>query len=474
MGDEFNWEEFLQEILNGDHDAYLDQAIARFDPETAQLTVYVTSEWAKEAIEARRSRGGPSRLALLHQGLQRRYPDRATSVRVLVDPSFMPATSEPLLEADPPTELAPREQEQKHPTRGGEPFSGDGLNPRYTFDRYVVGTSNRLAYTAAYSIAENPHGSQYNPLFIYGGVGLGKTHLLHAIGNEVRRRHPHLRVLYVSAESFTNELVEAIRLGTTTATRNRYRSIDVLLMDDIQFLQKKAATQIEFHHTFNDLHNADKQIVLASDSNPNDLTELEERVKSRFMWGMVTQIEPPEFETRVAILQRKAEDLGIAELPADVAEFIAERITTNIRELEGTLATLHRHAELQRRPLDLALAQELFRSYSQESLEPLTPDPIIQIVADYFKMRPSEIRSKRRTKRIATVRHIAMYLCRRLTGLPLIDIGQEFGGRDHSTVINACNKIEQQAARDPQLAQMLQEIIELIEEYRRGRSARRG
>ena len=451
----FVWEEFVEEV---GRDPYLDQAQGEFDEAETSLRIVVTSNWVKKTIESRH-------LTRIREQLHRRYPGRAVRVTVVVDESFVPSGGRmggDILE--PPTEISPERatrQEDRPSVLPVGPDASTGLNPRYTFDHFVVGSSNRLAYAAALGIAEQPDGSRANPLFVYGGVGLGKTHLLHAIGNFIRERHPHLRVLYVSAETFTNDTVEAIRSNQTSAIRNKYRTMDVLLMDDIQFLQQKAQTQIEFHHTFNDLHNANKQIVLASDSSPNDLSALEERVKSRFMWGMVTSIDPPEYETRIAILQRKAEELNIQHFPSEVAEFIAEHVTTNIRELEGTLSTVFRHAELQGRELDLDLVREVLKVDEEEDVgfdTFLTTTAIQNVVADYFGMKASELKSRRRTKRVATVRHIAMYLCRQLTDLSLVDIGRDFGGRDHSTVISACLKIEREIERDPQLA----ETIELL------------
>jgi chromosomal replication initiator protein len=464
---EFLWGDLVGELQDGDRDPYLDQALGELLEDKATLQIRVASLWARRTIEDRH-------LDRIQASLKARY-ERPYNVEFLVDTSLDPPerpieqVEEPEEGTDSPTELSAPRQPRRDTRPRSVPGIGEqasGLNAQYTFDRFIVGSSNRLAFAASLQIAENPDGSRVNPMFIYGGVGLGKTHLLHAIGNLAQAKNPGLRVLYVSAETFTNDMIEAIRRHETSLIRNKYRTMDVLLMDDIQFLQRKEATQIEFFNTFNDLHNANKQIVLASDSSPQDMSQLEERVKSRFMWGMLTSIDSPEVETRTAILYRKAEDLGIADFPNDVATYMAEHVTTNIRELEGALKTVYQHTSLQSQPITLEIVKGILDPHAGGESEflgqPVSTDVIQRVTAEYYHMKPTELKSKRRTKRVATVRHIAMYLCRQLTDLSLVDIGRDFGGRDHSTVINGCTKIEREVNRDPQLAEIVQQLTRRI------------
>ena len=353
----------------------------------------------------------------------------------------------------------PAEVRRKTPVRD---FSGAfALSSKYTFDSFVVGPSNRFAYTASLAVAETP-AKVYNPLYIYGRVGLGKTHLMHAIGNSVKEINSSLKVLYMSSEEFTNAMVESIRRGMAMAElRNRYRTVDVLLIDDIQFIRGKDGTQEEFFHTFNALYNAQKQIVLTSDRHPRDIAALEERLRSRFEWGLITVIETPEVETRIAILRKKNDELGKDRLPDDVAMFIADRVTTNIRELEGCLIRAWARADLDDVPLSIDLAKETLKDImppgSDEYEELVTGESIQKAVAKYFGVRLSEMKSKKRTKFLTLPRHVAMYLYRRLTNLPLIDIGRDFGRKDHTTVIHACNKIEEFIQNDPNFEKTIQQ-----------------
>ncbi len=340
------------------------------------------------------------------------------------------------------------------------------LNPKYTFDNFVVGASNRFAYTAALAVAESP-AKVYNPLFIYGGVGLGKTHLMQAIGNSIKDTNGNLKVLYTSSEEFTNDLIESLRRGTPMPQfRNKYRTVDVLLLDDIQFIRGKDGTQEEFFYTFNTLYNSQKQIVLTSDSHPRDIPALEERLRSRFEWGLITVIEPPELETRIAILRKKSEELGINNLSDDVAMFIADKVTTNIRELEGCLVRALALADLDDVPLSIDLVKEALKDImpkeSEEYKELITAEIIQKTVAKYFNVRLSDLRSKKRTKSLTLPRHVAMYLCRRLTKLSFIDIGRDFGKKDHTTVMHACNKIEEALQNDQKLVDDIEQIIEDI------------
>jgi chromosomal replication initiator protein len=314
------------------------------------------------------------------------------------------------------------------------------LNPKYTFETFVIGSSNRFAHAAAVAVAEAP-AKAYNPLFIYGDSGLGKTHLLHAIGHYAQTLYAGLRVRYVSSEEFTNEFINMIRDGKQDGFRRRYRDIDVLLVDDIQFLENKEGTQEEFFHTFNTLHNASKQIVISSDRAPKRLVTLEDRLRSRFEWGLLTDVQPPELETRIAILRKKAVQEGL-NAPPDVLEYIASRISTNIRELEGALIRVTAFASLNRQSVDLQLAEIVLKDLIPETQGPqITAATIMGQTAAYFGLSIDDLCGASRSRVLVTARHIAMYLCRELTDMSLPKIGQQFGGRDHTTVINADRKI---------------------------------
>jgi chromosomal replication initiator protein len=329
--------------------------------------------------------------------------------------------------------------------RGGDPVApvrGDTsrLNPKYTFDTFVVGSSNRFAHAAALAVAEMP-AQAYNPLFIYGESGLGKTHLLHGIGAYARHLNPRTRVRYVSSEEFTNDFINSIRDDKAQAFQKRYRDIDVLLVDDIQFLQGKVQTQEEFFHTFNTLHNANKQIVITSDLPPKQLQQFEERMRSRFEWGLMTDVQPPDLETRIAILRKKAAAERLS-APPEVLEFIASKIATNIRELEGALIRVTAFANLNRQPVDLALAEIVLKDLIPDGSGPeITGSMIMAQTAAYFGLTIEDLCGSSRSRVLVTARQIAMYLCRELTDLSLPKIGQQFGGRDHTTVMHAERKI---------------------------------
>ncbi|GGA68624.1 chromosomal replication initiator protein DnaA [Pseudoclavibacter endophyticus] len=314
------------------------------------------------------------------------------------------------------------------------------LNPKYTFDNFVIGGSNRFAHAAAFAVAEAP-ARAYNPLFIYGDSGLGKTHLLHAIGHYAQTMYPGIRVRYVSSEEFTNDFINAIANNMAQAFHARYRSIDILLIDDIQFLQGKDTTQETFFHTFNTLHEANKQVVITSDVPPKRLTGFEDRMRSRFEWGLITDVQSPDLETRIAILRKRAQAEDLT-MPDDALEFIASRITTSIRELEGALIRVTAYANLYRQPIDLALVSSVLRDLSADD-EPtvVAPVDIIRHTADYFRLTEDDLYGSSRSQAIATSRQIAMYLCREMTNLSLPKIGQLFGGRDHTTVMYAHRKI---------------------------------
>lgn len=330
-----------------------------------------------------------------------------------------------------------------------------GLNPKYTFDTFVVGNSNRLTHAACTAVADNVVSDKekrvYNPLFIYGGAGLGKTHLMHAIGNHILLRKPNTKINYVSSETFTNEMIDAIRDGTNKEFRDRYRNVDVLLIDDIQFLSKKEGTQEEFFHTFNTLYEANKQIIISSDRPPNEIPKLEERLRTRFSMGLATDIQPPDLETRIAILRKKAQAENL-EIPDDVYNYIAENIRSNIRELEGALVRLSAYAGLSNRKIDLNLTKECMQNLITPNAPVIITGELIQEkVAECYQMRVEDFKAKKRTKNIAFPRQIAMYLCREMTDLSLPKIGELFGGRDHTTVIHACEKISDAMRNDQTL-----------------------
>jgi chromosomal replication initiator protein len=322
------------------------------------------------------------------------------------------------------------------------------LHPRLTFESFVVGASNRFTHAAAIAVSRRP-GEVYNPLFIYGDSGLGKTHILHAVGHEVKRLKPEARVFYVSAERFTNELIWAIQHGQTLAFRNRYRSVDVLLIDDVQFLAGKESTQEEFFHTFNALRDAHKQIVATADKAPKDIAGLEERLTSRFNQGLVADTQQPDLETRIAILRARAdEDPGSARLADDVVLLIADRVRGNVRELEGCLVRLMAVASLTQQEITPELANEVLAQYVRPEAEHHQPERILAAVSERFGVRPETLVGKRRTQAIALPRQVAMYLMRHLTELSLVEIGRCFGGRDHSTVIHACRQIAEKIQHD--------------------------
>lgn len=334
-----------------------------------------------------------------------------------------------------------------------------GLNPKYTFDTFIVGSHNRFAHAAALSVAENP-GPHCSPLFLYGGVGLGKTHLMHSIAHHILQQDPTKKVLYITSEVFTNELIEAIKNGkrgnesSMSAFRDKYRNIDVLLIDDIQFIIGKESTQDEFFHTFNHLHMAGKQIIISSDRPPKDIETLEARLRTRFEWGLLSEISSPDYETRMAILKSKEENSSLKKyhIPDDVLEYIANHIKSNIRELEGSLNKLIYLANLEEKPIDISLAAEALKDMiSSEDLKKITPDLIIDIVADHFNVSPEEIKGKKRRSEIVLPRHIAMYLCRTMTDCPHKTIAEIFGKRDRTAVIHAEKKITNELEDDERL-----------------------
>ncbi|WP_062070505.1 chromosomal replication initiator protein DnaA [Demequina sediminicola] len=352
-----------------------------------------------------------------------------------------------------PSKPAPAEVEDPH------------LNPRYTFDTFVIGSSNRFAHAAALAVAESP-GKTYNPLFIYGDSGLGKTHLLHAIGHYTRHLKPQTRVRYVNSEEFTNDFINSIRDDRSLSFKRQYREVDVLLIDDIQFLQGKEQTLEEFFHTFNALHNAGKHVVITSDVSPRNLDGIEERMRTRFEWGLMTDVQPPDLETRIAILRKKAAADDV-QAPSDVLEYIASNITSNIRELEGALIRVTAFAALNKQPVDLSLAQVVLKDLISDDDSEITASSIIGITADYFGISMEELVGTSRSRVYVTARQIAMYLCRQLTDLSLPKIGDNFGGRDHTTVMYSVKKVEDQIAQRRQMYNQVNEIHARIKQQRR-------
>ncbi|WP_436493009.1 chromosomal replication initiator protein DnaA [Actinokineospora sp. HUAS TT18] len=357
----------------------------------------------------------------------------------------------------------------------GQPFTAPAqpqtsktrLNEKYTFDTFVIGASNRFAHAASVAVAEAP-ARAYNPLFIWGESGLGKTHLLHAVGHYAQRLFPGMRVRYVSTEEFTNDFINSLRDDRKVAFQRRYRDIDVLLVDDIQFLEGKEGTQEEFFHTFNTLHNANKQIVVSSDRPPKRLETLEDRLRTRFEWGLITDIQPPELETRIAILRKKAAQDRLA-APAEVLEFIAARVEANIRELEGALIRVTAFASLNRQPVDVGLAEIVLRDLIPDSQAPeISAATIMAVTAEYFGVTMDDLCGPGKTKALAQARQISMYLCRELTDLSLPKIGQTFGGRDHTTVMHADKKIRKEMAERRRVYDQVQELTSRIKQRARG------
>ena len=344
---------------------------------------------------------------------------------------------------------------------GGPEGTTVNLNARYSFRNYIVGSANRLAHAASLSVAERP-GQAYNPLFLYGGVGLGKTHLMHAIGNQVISRFPRKKVVYATSERFTNEFITSIQQGKIDEFRNRYRRIDLLLIDDIQFIADKERTQEEFFHTFNAIHGDGKQIVLSSDRPPKLITTLEERLRSRFEWGLIADLTAPDLETRIAILRAKSEEQAVP-IGSDVLEFIARKVASNIRELEGALNRIMAYANMGGMPLTIELAQAVLSNVLYNPKRRMvTPERIVQAVSDYYSVGLDLLKGQKRDRAIVTPRQIAMFLMRAETDVSLLRIGQELGNRDHSTVLHACDKIERESQENDELRRELAAVRELI------------
>ena len=451
------------------------------------------NEFVKEQLETRLR-------ALITHALSREL-GRSIQLAVTVDPTAISAAT--AFPAAPPADVpapgpGPDGQAEPHPAvprQAGDPDAGHGtlaagplgagplntgpqpvigaprptqarLNPKYTFETFVIGSSNRFAHAAAVAVAEAP-AKAYNPLFVYGDSGLGKTHLLHAIGHYAQSLYQGVKVRYVSSEEFTNDFINMIRDGKQDGFRRRYRDVDVLLVDDIQFLENKEGTQEEFFHTFNTLHNASKQIVISSDRAPKRLVTLEDRLRSRFEWGLITDVQPPELETRIAILRKKAVQEGL-NAPPEALEYIASRISTNIRELEGALIRVTAFASLNRQSVDLQLAEIVLKDLIPEAQGPeITAATIMGQTASYFGLSIDDLCGTSRSRVLVTARQIAMYLCRELTDLSLPKIGQQFGGRDHTTVMHADRKIRNLMAERRSIYNQVTELTNRIKQQAR-------
>ncbi|NLK08876.1 MAG: chromosomal replication initiator protein DnaA [Firmicutes bacterium] len=424
------------------------------------LYIHIANEFAKDWVDSRYKEP-------MQQALQKMVGQRWELEFVLpggavpedtengeISPFTETSAAAPLLEQASTLETAPL------PNVSDEVVPGI-LNPRYTFDSFVVGNSNRFAHAASLAVAEAP-ARAYNPLFVYGGVGLGKTHLMQAIGHHVLGYNRHSKVVYVSSEKFTNDLINAIGKKAMVEFRDRYRNVDVLLIDDIQFVAGKESTQEEFFHTFNALYEANKQIVMTSDRPPKEIPTLEERLRSRFEWGLTTDIQPPDLETRIAILRKKAADDNL-EIPEEILSYIANRVHSNIRELEGALNRVMAVGSLSRRDITIEVAEEALKDIVSSARQRQITIEAIQItVAEHYSIKVTDMHSKKRTRAVTFPRQIAMYLARDLTDASLPKIGDEFGGRDHTTVIHACDKIKRALQKDPSLQREVEQIIQQL------------
>ena len=435
------------------------------------LLVQVPHEFARDWLETRHSAllseimtslAGRSVTVKFVTKAASGLPAQAENVPVMPIPASRPESGERTVSAAPqPARAQAPSATQPDDSKDLDDFKQAVLNPKYTFDSFVVGASNRMAHAAALAVSEGP-GRTYNPLFLYGGVGLGKTHLMQAIGHQLLALNPSARVVYVPCEQFTNELILSIRFETTDAFREKYRNVDILMIDDIQFLAGKERTQEEFFHTFNTLYEAGKQIVISSDRPPREIATLESRLRSRFEWGLSADISAPELETRMAILNKKAAAENLA-LPQDVCLFIAQQVQSNIRELEGALIRVTAYASLNHRDMSVDVAGEAIRDMMPSSRpKQISVEMIQRAVADYYHIQVTEMRARTRVRMVSLPRQVAMFLCRELTELSLPRIGEEFGGRDHTTVIHAREKILQDRQTDPTLDANVKEIIERL------------
>ncbi len=437
------WQQTLQEIEKQINKPSYETWIKPIKPLAIQDNVFfisVPNDFSKNFIETRY-------IGLINSVLKTKT-NLTYSVKLVIDTEK--DNHQYSEEDDFKTTIFPNRQSQSNKT---------WLNAKYTFDSYVIGTGNRFAHAASLAVSECP-AKAYNPLFVYGGVGLGKTHLLHAIGHFVLERKPNTIVVYITSEKFTNEFINAIRDNRTLEFRNKYRNVDILLIDDIQFLAGKEQTQEEFFHTFNALHENNKQIAISSDRPPKDIPTLEDRLRSRFEWGLITDIQPPDLETRIAIIRKKA-SLENYQLPDDVVSYIATVISTNIRELEGALIRVVAYSSLTGEKINLEVAKNALKDIlSLKRQKILDIDHIQKITAEYFNIKIQDLKSKNRTRHVTYPRQIAMYLCRELTDFSLPKIGGDFGGRDHTTVMHAHQKIVKELTKDQELNKVIMDITQ--------------
>ena len=438
-----------------DKQALWDQACQLMHLEMTEVTF---NTWIRSALRPLGSSGDQFFIEAVtdfyHQFVVPRYA-------VLVSNSLSEAAGRPLKAVF----LTPAQADEYRAgvTPEEKPTDGSSLNPKYTFDTFVVGSNNRFAHAAALAVAESP-ADAYNPLFIYGGVGLGKTHLMHAIGHYMLSQKPQLRVKYVTSELFMNEMVNSLNKKTQAEFREKYRNIDVLMVDDIQFLTGKTGTQEEFFHTFNALHTAGKQIILTSDKPPREIAKLEERLRSRFEWGLVADISKPDLETRVAILKQKAEE-ELLNVDTAVLTMIAERVSNNVRELEGCLTRLVAYSSLTGKPVDQRLAEDALREiFARSEPRRVSCDDVMEAVAAYYSVSVADLKGPRRSRDVAVPRQIAMYIAREVVGAPLTLIGDAFGGRDHSTVNHACRKVVGDMKTSPALTTLISDLSQQLQE----------
>jgi chromosomal replication initiator protein len=453
------WDRVIEHVSLGEpqHRAFLTMTkplgLIQSEGGITNLLVAAPNAFAKDVLESRLR-------VVVNEVLSKERGDK-TNIAVMIDESIELADlSAPEIQVE-TTALRPGTGRDDTPAQNRKSDEPSQLNPRYIFETFVIGASNRFAHAAAVAVAEAP-AKAYNPLFIYGDSGLGKTHLLHAIGAYAKELYGNVRVRYVSSEEFTNDFINSIRDDKASAFQRRYRDLDVLLVDDIQFLENKERTQEEFFHTFNTLYNANKQIVISSDRSPKQLTTLEDRLRSRFEWGLMTDIQPPELETRIAILRKKAIQDRL-NAPDDVLEYIASKISTNIRELEGALIRVTAFASLNRQPVDLGLAEIVLKDLIPSGISAeITAPTIMAQTAAYFSLTIDDLCGTSRSRALVNARQIAMYLCRELTELSLPKIGQTFGGRDHTTVMHADRKIRELMAERRSIYNQVNELTTRI------------
>ncbi len=450
------WDEVLTLMANEVAKSSFETWLRQTKPsrvEGSTIYIEVPNEFTRDWVEAR--------YALALRKTLRHITNQEWELRFILPSHLKPLIPEPEQTISPTSRAKPKNTTDKNSQPNDSNTPSILLNPKYTFDTFVVGNSNRFAHAASLAVAETPAKS-YNPLFLYGGVGLGKTHLMHAISHYAIEQNNNIRVIYVTSETFTNDLINAIGHKSMVEFRNKYRNADILLIDDIQFVAGKESTQEEFFHTFNSLYEANKQLIISSDRPPKEIPTLEERLRSRFEWGLTTDIQAPDLETRIAILRNKAESENI-DTSSDVLAYIAKHVHSNIRELEGALVRVVAFANLHKSSLDINIATEGLKDIiSTQKQKPITINWIQQSVSNHYGIKISEMKSKKRTRSLTFPRQIAMYLVRELTDLSLPKIGEEFGGRDHTTVIHACDKIQKDIKLDPSLQLTIKDLINAI------------